>query len=123
MVARTFARIRIKDVGAVRLQYALAFHRDVLRYTERHRKSFGRTDHRVRDSSIAAGRIQQDLTRSEFTATARLGNDVGSGTIFHRTARVVPLCFPQQFDSWQIVPHAPEPKQRSVANMIQEFLS
>src|SRR5438552_16189646 len=58
---RAVARIGVDNVGAIGMQDALALRRNVLRHTQRDRKAFGGSDHRVGDSGVSAGGVEQSL--------------------------------------------------------------
>ena len=54
--------VGVQDVGAVCMQDALALDRYILRHAQRHRETLRRTEHGISNSSVAAGRIQQNFT-------------------------------------------------------------
>src|SRR5580693_3341785 len=87
----TFAGIGVENVRAVGAQNLLSFSRNILRHAQRDRKSFGRAEHGIGNSGVAAGGVEQSLAGTELTAAAAFGNNVGRGAIFHRAAGVVPF--------------------------------
>src|SRR5690348_7020917 len=79
----TVPGIRINNVGAVALQDLLALAGDVFGHAERDRESLGSTEHRISNTSIAAGGVEKNLSRTKMSSAAGFGNDVGGGTVFH----------------------------------------
>ena len=66
--------IGVNNVGAIRMQNALALHRNIFRHAQRHGETFGSADHGVGDSGISAGGIEQELCRVRIFRRRRPGS-------------------------------------------------
>jgi len=68
----------------------------ILRHAERDRKSERRAKHGIGDARVAAGGINQSLSRSEFARAACFGHNAGGGAIFDGSTGVVPFGLAQK---------------------------
>src|SRR5260370_33011510 len=119
----TVGWIGIKNVGAVALQDLFAFARNILRYAESAGKSFGRAQHGIRDPSIAAGGIEQNLPGTELAAASGFGDDVSGGAIFNRSAGIVPFGLTQKCYTGQVGGERVETQEGSVADTLDQALT
>src|SRR5215471_2649763 len=88
--------VGVNDVCTVSLQDLLTLTRNVFRHAEGDRKSFCRTEHRIGDAGVAAGRVEKNLAGAELAAAASFSDNIASGAVLHRTAGVVPFGLAQK---------------------------
>ena len=86
-------------------------------------KSFGRAQHGVGDAGVAAGGIEQNLAGAQLPAAASLGDDVGGGAIFHRSAGVIPFGLTQKCYARQVAGERIQTQQRSVADALDQAVA
>ena len=99
---RSFARVGVDNVRAIRMQDVLALDGDVLPHAQRHLETLRCADHGIGNPCISAGGIQQRFTRPKFSAATRFSHDVCGGAIFNRAAGIHPLGFPQDLNARQL---------------------
>ncbi len=87
------ARVGQNQMRAVCPQQLLALIVGIGRQAQMHLIAFGRADHGIRDSRIAAGCVQNDFTRPQFARSFALQNHVSRRPVFHRTAGIGPFGF------------------------------
>ena len=108
--------VGINHVRAIRAQNLLALGGNILRHAQHDGKSLGRAQHGVGDAGVAAGGIEQGLTRAELAAESSFSNDVGSGAVFHRATGVVPFGLAQKCHGGQMRSEPIKAQQRSIAD-------
>src|SRR5450631_2293150 len=115
--------IGIKNVGAIAMQDLLALARNVFRHAQGDGESFGRSQHGVSDASVAAGGVEKNFAGAKLTAAAGLGDDVGGGAIFDRSAGVVPFGLTQKCYARQVGGERVQTQQRSVADALEQAVA
>ena len=119
----TVRRIGINDVRSIALHDLLALPRNVLGHAERHRKTFRCSQHGIGDSSIAAGRIQQNSPGIEQSTSAGFGDNAGSRAILHRAAGVVPFSLAQKCHALKIASNRVQPQKRGISDPLHQAVT
>ena len=82
---------REHQLGAIGFHALSAFYTLVFRHDQHHFIAAHRGHHRQCDTGIAAGRLNQRITRLDITARFRTGNHGIGRPVFHRARRVIAL--------------------------------
>src|SRR5579863_2271738 len=105
---------------AVSLQHVLAFHGRIFRKAQLYVISFISADHGVRDASVAAGGIQNNLVAGQLTRSLAIQDHIERRTILHRSAGVEKLTLAVDLDAWQIARNSLHADERRVADHAQK---
>src|SRR6202043_377038 len=101
--------------------FALA--RNVFRHAQGDWEAFGRAKHGVSDAGVAAGGIEQNLAVTQLTVAVGFADDVGRGSILHRSAGVIPFRLTQKCYARQVASERIQAQQRSVADPLNQTVA
>src|SRR6202043_2255278 len=94
-----------------------------VRQTERHRITHCSADHRVGDAGIAAGRIDNCLSRPERSARQACLNHAEGGAIFYRAAGIEPFGLGRKLNIGEFAPDSLKAQQRCISDALEDRLS